>query len=43
MLSLYDSKSYTINEIIKITGLSKGTIYRIINDRKHSEDDLKSL
>lgn len=34
LLSLYDSKSYTINEIIKITGLSKGTIYRIINERK---------
>ncbi|GAA3721405.1 recombinase family protein [Salinicoccus jeotgali] len=43
LLSLYDSKSYTINEIIKITGLSKGTIYRIINDRKHNEDDLKFL
>lgn len=39
LLSLYDSKSYTINEIIKMTGLSKGTIYRIINERKHIKAD----
>ena len=38
-LSLYDSKQYTINEILKKTRISKGTLYRIINDRKKGKHD----
>lgn len=33
-LRLYDSKEYTIPEITEMTGLSKGTLYRAINERK---------
>lgn len=39
VLSLYDSKNYTINDITKMTYVSKGTIYRIINDRKKANRD----
>ncbi|HBV22783.1 MAG TPA: resolvase [Jeotgalicoccus sp.] len=34
IISLYNSKEYTINEIIKMTGVSRGTIYNIINKKK---------
>ncbi|WP_229714938.1 helix-turn-helix domain-containing protein [Jeotgalicoccus coquinae] len=34
IVSLYHSKTYTINEIMKITGVSKGTIYNVINQEK---------
>ncbi|WP_340139014.1 helix-turn-helix domain-containing protein [Mammaliicoccus sciuri] len=30
---LYESKKYTINEIIKMTGVSKSTIYNIVNSQ----------
>lgn len=39
VLSLYDSKNYTLNDITKMTHISKGTIYRIINDRKKANHD----
>ncbi|SOC45099.1 recombinase family protein [Salinicoccus kekensis] len=31
VMSLYESKKYTINEIISMTGVSKSTIYNIVN------------
>lgn len=34
IVSLYHSKTYTINEIMKMTGVSKGTIYNVINQEK---------
>lgn len=34
IISLYNSKEYTINEIIKMTGVSRGTIYNVINKKK---------
>lgn len=34
IVSLYRSKTYTINEIMKMTGVSKGTIYNVINQEK---------
>lgn len=40
VLSLYDSKQYTINEILKMANISKGTLYRIINDRKKEKHDV---
>ena len=33
VISLYESKKYTINEIIKMTGVSKSTIYNIVNSQ----------
>lgn len=38
-LSLYDSNNYTINEVLKKANISKGTLYRIINDRKKGNHD----
>lgn len=37
-LKMYDSKQYSITEILKATGLSKSTLYRYINMR---ENDVK--
>lgn len=34
VFSLYQSNQYKINEIIKMAGVSRGSIYRIINDNK---------
>src|SRR5690625_1736259 len=31
VISLYESKEYTINEITKMTGVSKSTIYNMVN------------
>ena len=33
-MSLYESKEYIINDIIKMTGVSKGTIYNMVNRQK---------
>jgi len=33
VISLYESKKYTINEIIRMTGVSKSTIYNIVNSQ----------
>ena len=33
VISLYESKKYTINEIIRMTGVSKSTIYNIVNNQ----------
>src|SRR5699024_8573769 len=41
IISLYNSKQHTINDIIKMTGISKGTIYNVINKQKHNEDTQK--
>lgn len=38
IISLYKSKQHTINDIIKMTGISKGTIYNVINKQKHNMD-----
>lgn len=37
IISLYDSKKYTINEIIRMTGVSRGTIYNVINSKSNIE------
>lgn len=34
IISLYNSREYTINEIITLTGVSRGTIYNVINNKK---------
>ncbi|CAD2078660.1 recombinase family protein [Jeotgalicoccus meleagridis] len=34
IISLYNSKEYTINEIIKMAGVSRGTIYNVVNKKK---------
>lgn len=34
IVSLYQSKQHSINEIMKLTGVSKGTIYNVINRHK---------
>lgn len=34
IVSLYHSKTDTINEIVKMVGVSKGTIYNVINQEK---------
>lgn len=34
IISLYNSKEHTINEIIKMTDVSKGTIYNVVNNQK---------
>lgn len=39
VISLYDSKKYTINEIVRMTGVSRGTIYNIVNST--SEDTIE--
>lgn len=41
IISLYNSKQHTINDIIKMTGISKGTIYNVINKQKHNADTQK--
>lgn len=41
IISLYNSKQHTINDIIKMTGISKGTIYNVINKQNHNEDTQK--
>jgi DNA invertase Pin-like site-specific DNA recombinase len=33
-LKMYDSKEYSISDILKATGLSKSTLYRYINMKK---------
>ena len=37
VISLYESKKYTINEIIRMTGVSKSTIYNIVNSQTGEE------
>lgn len=37
-LKMYDSKDYSIPEIIDATGVSKTTLYRYINERKEKND-----
>jgi DNA invertase Pin-like site-specific DNA recombinase len=32
-LKLYDSKTYTVSEIVEITGVSKPTLYRAIKEQ----------
>ncbi len=34
-LTLYDSKAYSVAEITKTAGISRRTLYKYINDRKH--------
>ncbi|MGM2821244.1 recombinase family protein [Bacillus cereus group sp. Bce001] len=36
-LRMYDSKQYSIKEIVEGTGISQGTLYRAINQRKLEE------
>lgn len=36
--SLYDSKKYTLKEIEKLAGVSKPTIYRILNEMRNQND-----
>ena len=36
-LSLYDSKEHSISEICKRCGISQGTLYKVINERKAAE------
>src|SRR5699024_6783318 len=38
VISLYEGKKYTINEIIRMTGVSKSTIYNIVNS--HTEEKI---
>ena len=33
VISLYESKKYTVNEIIRMTGVSKSTIYNMVNNK----------
>src|SRR5699024_9636389 len=44
VISLYESEKYTINEIIRMTGVSRGTIYNIVNSKseKRLNDDIRS-
>jgi len=37
VISLYESKKYTINEIIRMTGVSKSTIYNIVNSKSEKK------
>ena len=39
--SLYESKKYTINEIIRMTGVSRGTIYNVIKNKSNIEIEEK--
>ncbi|SEJ00873.1 Site-specific DNA recombinase [Alkalibacterium gilvum] len=34
-LKLYDSKEFSINEVVHLTGVSRATIYRYLNKRKN--------
>ena len=34
---MYDSKEYSIKEIVEGTGVSQGSLYRAINQRKLEE------
>lgn len=36
-LRMYDSKEYSIKEIVEGTGISQGSLYRTINQRKLEE------
>ncbi|WP_301183887.1 recombinase family protein [Bacillus toyonensis] len=36
-LRMYDSKEYSIKEIVEGTGVSQGSLYRAINQRKFEE------
>ncbi|MGF9815539.1 recombinase family protein [Bacillus toyonensis] len=36
-LRMYDSKEYSIKEIVEATGISQGSLYRAINQRKLEE------
>lgn len=41
IVSLYHSKTDTINEIVKMAGVSKGTIYNVINqDKLNTQQDM---
>ncbi|MBZ8135534.1 resolvase, partial [Afifella sp. IM 167] len=33
-LRMYDSKEYSIKEIVSTTGISQGSLYRAVNRRK---------
>lgn len=39
-IELYDSKTLTLNEIQKITGVSKSTLYRYLEKRKQEKEKL---
>ena len=39
VISLYNSQEYTINEIISMTSVSRGAIYRIINEWKEEKNN----
>ena len=38
-LTMYDSSSHSINEILKTTGISKRTLYNYIGERNNSDDN----
>ena len=40
-LTLYDSRAYSVDEISKTTGLSRGTIYKYIRLRKEAQNNKK--
>ena len=40
-LTLYNSKAYSVDEISKTTGLSRGTIYKYIRLRKEAQNNKK--
>ena len=37
VISLYESEKYTINEIIRMTGVSRGTIYNMVNNKSEKK------
>ncbi|MDZ4417312.1 recombinase family protein [Bacillus cereus] len=41
-LKLYDSKEYSIQEIVNMTGISQATLYRYIRKNKQTEKDEKT-
>ena len=42
-LSMYDSQEFSISEICKRTGVSQGTLYKAINERKNKNSTEKRL
>ena len=40
-LTLYDSKSYSVDEISRTTGISRATLYKYINLRKEAQNNKK--
>src|SRR5699024_456478 len=37
VISLYESEKYTINEIIRMAGVSRGTIYNMVNSKSEKK------